>query len=61
MTTHTTARLGVGDSEADETIAGVRAREVPGWFAVDNEIVVERPSPKTTWTPAIALRQQCRP
>lgn len=36
--------LGVVDSEADKVTAGVRAREVPGSFAVDNEIVVERPA-----------------
>jgi hyperosmotically inducible periplasmic protein len=38
--------LGVLDSEADKTLAGMRAREVSGSFGVDNEIVVEHP--KTT-------------
>jgi len=33
--------LGVLDSEADKTIAGVRAREVAGSFGVENELVVE--------------------
>jgi osmotically-inducible protein OsmY len=31
---------GVVNSEADKTIAGMRAREVPGSFAVDNKLVV---------------------
>jgi hyperosmotically inducible protein len=35
--------LGVLDSEADKTIAGVRAREVAGSFGVENELVVENP------------------
>ena len=33
--------LGVVDNEADKTMAGMRARQVPGSFAVDNELVVE--------------------
>jgi hyperosmotically inducible protein len=33
--------LGVVDNESDKTVAGIRAREVPGTFAVDNELVVE--------------------
>ena len=37
--------LGVVDSESDKTVAGMRAREVPGSFAVENELAVER-SPK---------------
>ena len=35
--------LGVLDSEADKTIAGVRAREVAGSFGVENELAVENP------------------
>jgi hypothetical protein len=35
-----TILLGIVDSEFDKTIAGVRAREVPGAFGVDNELVV---------------------
>jgi hyperosmotically inducible protein len=34
--------LGVVDSESDKTVAGMRAREVPGSFGVENELVVER-------------------
>ena len=33
--------LGVVDSEADKTMAGMKARQVPGSFAVDDELVVE--------------------
>jgi osmotically-inducible protein OsmY len=33
--------LGVVDSESDKTIAGMRAREVPGSFGVENELAVE--------------------
>ena len=33
--------LGVVDSEADKTVAGLRAREVEGSFGVENELVVE--------------------
>jgi len=36
--------LGVVDSEADKTVAGTRAREVPGSFGVENELVVENQS-----------------
>lgn len=35
-----TLLLGMVDSEFDRTIAGIRAREVPGTFGVDNELVV---------------------
>jgi hyperosmotically inducible protein len=35
-----TLLLGMVDSEFDKTLAGVRAREVPGTFAVENELVV---------------------
>ena len=34
--------LGVVDTEGDKTVAGLRAREVPGSFSVENELVVER-------------------
>ena len=34
--------LGVVDNESDKTVAGLRAREVPGAFAVENELVVEK-------------------
>ncbi len=33
--------LGLVDAEADKTVAGVRAREVPGSFGVDNQLMVE--------------------
>ena len=33
--------LGLVDSETDKRMAGFRAREVPGSFAVDNELMVE--------------------
>jgi len=33
--------LGVVDSEQDKIVAGMRAREVPGAFAVENELVVD--------------------
>jgi hypothetical protein len=35
-----TLLLGIVDSEFDKTLAGVRAREVPGTFGVDNELGV---------------------
>jgi hypothetical protein len=34
--------MGVVDNESDKTVAGMRAREVPGAFAVDNELIVEK-------------------
>ena len=34
--------LGIVDTESDKTVAGLRAREVPGAFGVDNELIVER-------------------
>jgi hyperosmotically inducible protein len=40
--------LGVVDNESDKTVAGIRAREVPGTFAVDNELVVENDAQKST-------------
>jgi hypothetical protein len=35
-------RLGVVDNESDKTVAGLRAREVPGTFDVKNQLVVEK-------------------
>ena len=43
-----TMLMGVVDNESDKTVAGMRAREVPGAFAVDNELVVEKEAPKST-------------
>jgi len=40
--------LGVVDNESDKTVAGMRAREVPGAFGVDNLLVVEKSEPKST-------------
>jgi BON domain-containing protein len=40
--------LGVVDTENDKTVAGLRAREVPGSFGVENELVVESSKPKST-------------
>ena len=37
-----TTLLGVVDNEADKTVAGFRAREVDGVFAVENELVVSK-------------------
>jgi len=34
--------LGVVDNEGDKTLAGMKAREVPGSFGVDNQLVVEK-------------------
>jgi hyperosmotically inducible protein len=34
--------LGVVDSEGDKTLAGLRAREVPGAFGVENDLIVEK-------------------
>ena len=42
--------LGVVDNDADKTVAGVKARGVPGSFGLDNELVVERPAAKATAT-----------
>jgi hypothetical protein len=33
--------MGVVDSESDKTMAGMRARGVPGSFGVENELIVE--------------------
>jgi hyperosmotically inducible periplasmic protein len=38
-----TLLLGVVDSEMDRTTAGFRAREVPGTFGVENQLVSTRP------------------
>ena len=43
-----TILMGVVDNESDKTVAGMRAREVPGAFAVDNELIVEKDTPKST-------------
>lgn len=40
--------LGVVDNESDKTVAGMKARSVPGAFGVENELVVEAPRKKTT-------------
>jgi hypothetical protein len=37
-----TTLLGIVDNDADKTVAGVRAREVTGVFAVENELIVSR-------------------
>ena len=44
---HITLR-GVVENETDKTIAGLKARAVPGAFSVDNELVVEARRKKTT-------------
>jgi hyperosmotically inducible periplasmic protein len=38
--------LGVVDNESDKTVAGMKAREVPGSFAVTNDLMVDNPSTK---------------
>jgi hyperosmotically inducible protein len=38
--------LGVVDNESDKTIAGMKAREVPGSFAVTNDLMVDNGSTK---------------
>ena len=40
--------LGVVDNESDKTVAGLRAREVPGTFNVDNQLVVEGRDKRST-------------
>jgi hypothetical protein len=37
-----TVLLGEVDSETDKTVAGFRAREIPGTFGVENELLVAR-------------------
>ena len=39
--------LGVVDNESDKTVAGMKARQVPGSFAVENELMVESSSQST--------------
>jgi hypothetical protein len=34
--------LGVVDNESDKTVAGMKAREVPGAFGVENDLMVEK-------------------
>jgi hyperosmotically inducible protein len=40
--------LGVVDNESDKTVAGMKAREVPGSFGVDNQLVVENAGKEST-------------
>jgi hypothetical protein len=40
--------LGVVENEADKTLAGMKARSVPGAFSVENELVVVAPRKKAT-------------
>lgn len=40
--------LGVVDNESDKTIAGMRAREVPGALGVDNQLVVDKTETKSS-------------
>jgi hypothetical protein len=40
--------LGVVDNESDNTVAGMKAREVPGSFGVDNQLVVENTGKEST-------------
>jgi hyperosmotically inducible protein len=40
--------LGVVDTESDKTVAGMRARGVPGSFGVENELAVEKSEAKST-------------
>jgi hypothetical protein len=37
-----TLLLGIVDSESDKTVAGIRAREVPGTFGVENELEIPK-------------------
>jgi hyperosmotically inducible protein len=39
--------LGVVDNESDKTMAGTKAREVPGSFGVDNQLMIEHASQST--------------
>ena len=43
--------LGVVDSEGDKTMAAMKARQVPGLFAVDNDLVVENQKSETPAKP----------
>ena len=40
--------LGVVDNESDKTVAGMRAREVPGSFGIENELVIEKEQKPTS-------------
>jgi hypothetical protein len=40
--------LGVVDSESDKTMAGMKAREVPGSFGVENELTIDQPQARGT-------------
>jgi hyperosmotically inducible protein len=40
--------LGVVDNEADKNIAGMKARQVPGAFEVDNQLIVEKTAKQST-------------
>jgi hypothetical protein len=40
--------LGVVDNEGDKTIAGMKARQVPGSFEVNNELMVEKKADQST-------------
>jgi hypothetical protein len=40
--------LGVVDNESDKTVAGLRAREVPGSFGVVNELAVDKAEPTSS-------------
>ena len=40
--------LGVVDSESDKTVAGMKARQVPGSFGVDNDLMIDRESTVTS-------------
>jgi hypothetical protein len=33
--------MGVVDNESDKTMAGMKAKEVPGAFGVENELTIE--------------------
>ena len=39
--------MGVVDDEGDKTIAGMKARQIPGSFEVKNDLIVERSAKKT--------------
>src|SRR5262249_27517974 len=40
--------LGVVDNDSDKTVAGLRAREIPGSFGVDNQLMVEKNEKSTS-------------
>ena len=41
------ALLGIVDNDGDKTMAGMKARQVLGSFAVDNDLVVEKDNSET--------------